>query len=335
MTKALGRVLVTGGAGYIGSHVVHTLLERSASVVVLDDLSAGTREAVAEGAILEVGDAGDRAFTAAVLDRHRCQAVLHFAGFIVNSESVRDPLAYYANIAGATRTLLEACVEAGVGTFVYSSSAAVYGAPERLPVNEDAALAPLAPYGRSKLAAEWMVRDAARAHGLDVAVLRYFNVAGADPAGRAGQSSRNVTHLIKIACQAALGLRDGIEIFGDDYDTPDGTCVRDYIHVSDLADAHLAALDHLGAGGESLTLNCGYGQGASVRDVLAAVERASGRKLDVRIGPRRPGDAPTLVADARRIREAFAWRPRYDELDAIVGSALAWERRLLEAAESS
>ncbi|MDP7667777.1 MAG: UDP-glucose 4-epimerase GalE [Rhodospirillales bacterium] len=335
MTEAFGRVLVTGGAGYIGSHVVHALLERSARVVVLDDLSTGAREAVAEGAILEVGNAGDRAFAVAVLRRHRCQAVLHFAGFIVNSESVRDPLAYYANNAGATRTLLEACVEAGVGTFVYSSSAAVYGAPDRVPVDEDAPLAPLAPYGRSKLAAEWMVRDTARAHGLNVAVLRYFNVAGADPAGRAGQVSRNATHLIKIACQAALGLRGGVEIFGDGYDTPDGTCVRDYIHVSDLADAHLAALEHLGAGGESLTLNCGYGHGASVREVLAAVERASGRKLDVRVGPCRPGDAPMLIADTRRIRKALKWRPRLDDLDAIVTSALGWERRLVEAAARS
>ncbi|HJO69426.1 MAG TPA: UDP-glucose 4-epimerase GalE [Rhodospirillales bacterium] len=335
MTEAFGRVLVTGGAGYIGSHVVHALLERSARVVVLDDLSTGAREAVAEGAILEVGNAGDRAFAVAVLRRHRCQAVLHFAGFIVNSESVRDPLAYYANNAGATRTLLEACVEAGVGTFVYSSSAAVYGAPDRVPVDEDAPLAPLAPYGRSKLAAEWMVRDTARAHGLNVAVLRYFNVAGADPAGRAGQVSRNATHLIKIACQAALGLRGGVEIFGDGYDPPDGTCVRDYIHVSDLADAHLAALEHLGAGGESLTLNCGYGHGASVREVLAAVERASGRKLDVRVGPCRPGDAPMLIADTRRIRKALKWRPRLDDLDAIVTSALGWERRLVEAAARS
>ena len=231
--------------------------------------------------------------------------------------------------------MLEACVEAGVGTFVYSSSAAVYGAPDRVPVDEDAPLAPLAPYGRSKLAAEWMVRDTARAHGLNVAVLRYFNVAGADPAGRAGQVSRNATHLIKIACQAALGLRGGVEIFGDGYDTPDGTCVRDYIHVSDLADAHLAALEHLGAGGESLTLNCGYGHGASVREVLAAVERASGRKLDVRVGPCRPGDAPMLIADTRRIRKALKWRPRLDDLDAIVTSALGWERRLVEAAARS
>ena len=335
MTEAFGRLLVTGGAGYIGSHVVHALLERSMGVVVVDDLSTGAREAVAEGAILEVGDAGDRAFATEVLRRHRCQAVLHFAGFIVNSESVRDPLAYYANNAGATRTLLDACVEVGVGTFIYSSSAAVYGAPESVPVREDAPVAPLAPYGRSKLAAEWMVRDTGRAHGINVAVLRYFNVAGADPAGRAGQSSRYATHLIKIACQAALGPSGVMEIFGDDYDTPDGTCVRDYIHVSDLADAHLAALEHLGAGGESLTLNCGYGRGASVRDVLAAVERASGRKLVIRVSPRRPGDAPMLIADTRRIRETLEWRPRLDDLDAIVTSALGWERRLLEAAESS
>jgi UDP-glucose 4-epimerase len=324
-----GTILVTGGAGYIGSHAIWALHDAGRSVVVIDDLSTGNRDLLPGDVTLIVGDAGDRGRVEALIGDYGCTAVMHFAGSIVVGESVDKPLAYYANNAGVTLNLIRACLAGGIKRFVYSSTAAVYGQPIRLPVGEDAPTQPLNPYGHSKLMAEQMLCDAARAHGLQFAILRYFNVAGADPEGRTGQSSIQPTHLIKRACQAALGLGDGIEIFGTDYDTIDGTCVRDYLHVSDLAETHLAALSHLAGGGESLILNCGYGGGASVRQVLAAVEAEAGMKLNLRTAARRPGDAAELVADAKRIRAALGWQPRHDDLRFIVRTALAWERHLI------
>ena len=324
-----GTVLVTGGAGYIGSHVVWALSDAGRRVVVLDDLSTGNRCAVSGDVSLVIGDAGDRGRVEALIGEYGCTAVMHFAGSIVVGESVEKPLDYYANNAGVTLNLIRACLAGGIRHFVYSSTAAVYGQPTQLPVDEDVPTRPLNPYGHSKLMAEQMLRDAAEAHGLQFAILRYFNVAGADPEGRTGQSSMQPTHLIKRACQSALGLGHGIDIFGADYDTPDGTCVRDYLHVSDLAEAHLAALSHLVGRGGALILNCGYGGGASVRQVLAAVEAEAGVTLNSRPAPRRPGDAAELVADARRIRAVLGWQPRHEDLRFIVRTALAWERRLI------
>ncbi len=324
-------ILVTGGAGYIGSHVVLALIEAGHEVCVIDDLSTGRRDAVPADVSLVVGDAGDTAIVSAVLSRHRPAAVLHFAGSIVVPESVSDPLKYYANNTCASRALIAAAVAAGVEGFIFSSTAAVYGEPREVPVAEDAPCVPVNPYGASKLMTEWILRDTAAATGLNYVALRYFNVAGADPKGRAGQSTPDATHLIKVACEAAAGARDGVEIFGDDYPTADGTCIRDYIHVTDLADAHLAALDHLFGGGESAVFNCGYGRGHSVREVLDTVRDVSGKNLRVRRGPRRPGDAAEIVARADRIRGRLGWRPQYDDLRFIVETALAWERRRLEA----
>lgn len=325
-----GQVLVTGGAGYIGSHAVLALRDAGIPAVVLDDLSTGRRAAVPADVPFVEGDAGDRALLDAVLERHPIGTVMHFAGSIVVPESVEKPLAYYANNTLASHALVEACLRAGVGRFVFSSTAAVYGIPETFPVDEEAPTRPINPYGRSKLMTEWMLRDAAAAHGLRVVALRYFNVAGADPQGRTGQCSRAATHLIKVACEAAVGRRAGLRVFGDDYPTRDGTCVRDYVHVSDLADAHVAALRHLEGGGEGGVFNVGYGHGATVREVVAAVERAAGTPLSVRIDGRRAGDPPELVAGIARITRAFGWCPRFDDLDTIVATALAWERRLLE-----
>jgi UDP-glucose 4-epimerase len=322
-------VLVTGGAGYIGSHAVWALSDAGQPVVVLDDLSTGDRDVLPGEVTVVIGDAGDRGRVEALIGEYGCTQVMHFAGSIVVGESVDKPLDYYANNTGVTLNLIRACLAGGVRRFVYSSTAAVYGQPSRSPVGEDAPTRPLNPYGHSKLMAERIVRDAAQAHGLQYAILRYFNVAGADPEGRTGQSSAQPTHLIKRACQSALGLGDDMEIFGADYDTPDGTCVRDYLHVSDLVQAHLAALSHLAGGGESVILNCGYGGGASVRQVLAAVEAEAGVALKPRPAPRRPGDAAELVADAGRIRAALGWQPRHDDLGFIVRTALAWERRLI------
>lgn len=324
-----GTVLVTGGAGYIGSHVVWALSDAGRRVVVLDDLSTGNRDAISGDVTVVIGDAGDRGRVEAMIGEYGCTAVMHFAGSVVVGESVEKPLDYYANNAGVTLNLIRACLAGGIRRFVYSSTAAVYGQPTRLPVDEEAPTRPLNPYGHSKLMAEQMLRDAAEAHGLQCAILRYFNVAGADPEGRTGQSSTQPTHLIKRACQSALGLGDGIDIFGADYDTPDGTCVRDYLHVNDLAEAHLAALSHLAGGGESLILNCGYGGGTSVRQVLAAVEAEAGVTLNPRPAARRPGDAAKLVADVRRLRAVLGWQPRHDDLRFIVRTALAWERRLI------
>jgi UDP-glucose 4-epimerase len=321
-------VLVTGGAGYIGSHMVLALRDRGEDVVVVDDLSTGHRGAVPDDVTLLKGSIDDAGLVRRAVRGHRVDAVAHFAGSIVVPDSVADPLGYYLNNTVRSRALIAAAVEAGVRHFIFSSTAAVYGAPAVNPVFEDAPLAPISPYGASKMMTEMMLADTARAHDFAYAALRYFNVAGADPAGRSGQSTPNATHLIKVACQAALGQREELTVFGSDYATPDGTCVRDYIHVTDLAAAHLRALDHLRAGGESLVLNCGYGRGFSVREVLAAVERAAGRPLPVREGARRPGDPDALVAGATAVRERLGWQPALDDLDLIVGHALAWERRL-------
>ncbi|CAO3439877.1 UDP-glucose 4-epimerase GalE [Azospirillum doebereinerae] len=322
-------VLVTGGAGYIGSHAVLALVDAGRPVVVLDDLSTGRRAAVPGNVPFVQGDAADPALVGRVLRDHAVGSVMHFAGSIIVPESVERPLDYYRNNTLTSHSLIESCVRAGVERFIFSSTAAVYGMPERLPIDEDTPTRPINPYGSSKLMTEWMLRDAAAAHGLRPVVLRYFNVAGADPDLRSGQSTRVATHLLKIAAQVATGQRDELQVFGDDYPTPDGTCVRDYIHVSDLAAAHVAALEHLENGGAALTLNCGYGRGCSVRAMLDAVERVLGRPLPTRIAGRRAGDPPALVADAGRIGRALNWTPRFADLDGIVTTALAWERRLV------
>ncbi|HYD29395.1 MAG TPA: UDP-glucose 4-epimerase GalE [Azospirillaceae bacterium] len=321
-------VLVTGGAGYIGSHAVLALREAGIKTVVIDNLSTGRRQSVPPDVSFVEGDIADTTLVSRVMRAHRISAVMHFAGSIVVPESVRRPLDYYQNNTAKTLALIQTAVACGVGGFIFSSTAAVYGEAAVVPIPEDAPTSPINPYGSSKLMSERMLRDAGLAHGLKYAVLRYFNVAGADPQGRAGQASPESTHLIKIASEVAVGAREEMAIFGDDYPTPDGTCVRDYIHVSDLADAHVAALRYLLKGGESVTLNCGYGHGASVREVIEAMERVLGRPLPVRVGPRRPGDPPELVAGCARIRETLGWTPRYDDLLFIVATALSWERRL-------
>jgi UDP-glucose 4-epimerase len=322
-------VLVTGGAGYIGSHMVLELLANGENPVVLDNLSTGFRWAVPPEATFVEGDCGDGPFVENLLREHQIGAIVHFAARIVVPESVADPLGYYLSNTVKTRNLLEAAVRAGIPHFVFSSTAAVYGNPPVNPVGEDTAPAPMSPYGTSKLVSEWMLRDTAAAHPLTYVALRYFNVAGADPAGRTGQSTQGATHLIKVACETALGKRPSMSIFGTDYDTHDGTCVRDYIHVTDLAAAHMLALRHLRAEGESLTLNCGYGRGYSVRDVIEAVKRVFGRNLAVTVAGRRPGDPAMIVAAADRIRTRLGWEPRHDDLDGIVLSALTWETRLI------
>ena len=318
-------VLVTGGAGYIGSHVVLALREAGYPVVVLDDLSTGYRvEAFADVPFVE-GDVGSVDAVGRVIAEHRVGAAIHLAGSISVPESIGDPLLYWRNNAGASANLVSACLARGVRWFVFSSTAAVYGIPRTVPVSEDALTAPISPYGRSKLAVEWMLRDTAAVHDFCYAALRYFNVAGADPDGRTGQR-KGSRHLIKAACEAALGMRDRLVVFGTDYETADGTCVRDYIHVSDLARAHVAALRHLEGGGGSLVLNCGYGREVSVREAVEAVRVASNSPFEVQDRPRRAGDPPVLVADARRIREMLNWTPRHDDLGVIVRTALAWER---------
>jgi UDP-glucose 4-epimerase len=326
-----GAVLVTGGAGYIGSHTVLALKEAGYTLIVLDDLSTGFRGAVPQDVTFIEGDVANLALTESVMHGYGVDAVVHFAGSIVVPESVSDPLAYYHNNTVASRSLIEACVRTGVHSFVFSSTAAVYGEPATVPIDENCVTNPTNPYGRSKLATEWILRDTAVAHGLRYVALRYFNVAGADPLGRTGQKSRKATHLIKVASQVVVGLRDHIDIFGDDYDTPDGTCVRDYIHVSDLARAHVDALAHLDAGGQNLTLNCGYGCGYSVRQVLDTVETVIGQPIDIRSAARRPGDPAQLIADASEIMGKLNWRPRYNDLEFIVRSAIVWERKLSAA----
>lgn len=321
-------ILVTGGAGYIGSHMVLELIDAGEHVVVLDNLSTGFRWAVPAAAELVVGDVGDDVLVRSVLKRHGVDAIIHFAGSIVVPESVTDPLGYYLNNTVKSRSLMAAAVECGVPHFIFSSTAAVYGAPKDNPVTEDAALAPVSPYGTSKLMTELMLRDAAAAHPLSYVALRYFNVAGADPAGRSGQSTPKATHLIKVACETALGKRGHMEVFGTDYPNPDGTCIRDFIHVKDLARAHVAALAHLRRGGKSDVFNCGYSKGYSVLQVIEAVQRAAGKSFEVRLSPRRPGDPPAIVAASGKIRGELGWVPEYDDLDLIVRQALAWEAKL-------
>ena len=323
-----GAILITGGAGYIGSHVALQLRARAERVVVLDDLSRGFRQAVLDVPLV-VGNVGDRDTVRAALDAHGVDTVMHFAACTVVPESVGDPLKYYLNNTCATRSLLQCCLEGEVRHFVFSSTAAVYGIPAAGVAAEDTPTSPINPYGSSKLMSEWMLAAVAEASPLRYVSLRYFNVAGSDSGGRIGQATPNATLLIKVACEAAVGKRAEVAIFGTDYPTPDGTGVRDYIHVEDLAAAHLDALQYLRAGGGSTTLNVGYGHGYSVRQVLASVERVSGKPLKVREEPRRPGDPPALVARAERIRRELGWKPRLDDLDTIVRTGLAWEERLL------
>jgi UDP-glucose 4-epimerase len=322
-------ILVTGGAGYIGSHVVLELLDGGEKVVVLDDLSAGFASAVPSDATFIRGDAGDAELVLRLIAEHAIDAIAHFAAKVVVPESVSDPLGYYLANAMKSRNLIEAAVRGGVRQIVFSSTAAVYGNPRENPVGEDARLDPVSPYGRSKLMTEWMLEDASRAHDVRHITLRYFNVAGADPQERAGQSTARATHLIKAAVQGALGERPYVEVFGTDYPTRDGSCLRDYVQVTDLARAHLAALRHLRDGGDSLTLNCGYGSGFSVLEVVQMVKDVSGRDFEVRLGPRRAGDPAAIIAKADRIRAELGWIPRYDDLRMIVSQALAWERKLI------
>lgn len=320
-------ILVTGGAGYIGSHVVRQLGELNENVLVLDNLSSGFRSAVVHGA-LALGDTGDRELVSRLLREHRVETVMHFAAHTVVPESVSNPLKYYSNNTCATRNLLQCCQEAAVKHFVFSSTAAVYGVPSSGTAAEDSPTQPINPYGTSKLMSEWMLRDVGAASDLRYVILRYFNVAGSDPGGRIGQSTINGTLLTKVACEVAVGKRPHVSIFGTDYPTPDGTGVRDYIHVEDLADAHVKALDYLRKAGPSATLNCGYGHGYSVREVISMVDRLNGRPLKKIEAPRRAGDPPALVAQAQRIRQVLNWSPRHDNLEAIVRSQLEWERRL-------
>lgn len=321
-------VLVTGGAGYIGSHMVLKLLDEGEAVVVVDDLSKGFDWAVPEAAELVVGDIADQALVEETIRRRGVDAIIHFAGSIVVPDSVSDPLGYYLNNTVKSRSLIESAVRAGVPHFIFSSTAAVYGSAEHIPVGEDAPTLPESPYGTSKLMTELMLRDAAAAHPLTYTALRYFNVAGADPARRTGQSTAGATHLIKVAAETATGKRSHLEVYGTDYPTPDGTCIRDYIHVSDLAAAHHLALKRLRAGGDSLVANCGYGRGYSVREVIDAVRRVCGVDFEVRYAARRPGDAVAIVANSDRARAEFGWTPALDDLDKIVGHALAWEEVL-------
>lgn len=321
-------VLVTGGAGFIGSHMVWELLDAGEKVVVLDRLSTGFEWAVAPEAKLIVGDVADVPLVREIIQSHEVDAIIHFAGSIVVPESVADPLSYYENNTCKSRALIEATVGESVPHFIFSSTAAVYGAAGLEPVAEEARLAPESPYGASKLMTEWMLRDAAAAHDFRYTALRYFNVAGADPRGRTGQSTPGATHLIKVASETALGKRPFMRVFGNDYDTPDGTCVRDYIHVSDLAAAHRLALERLRAGGGNLVANCGYGHGYSVLEVIESVRRVHGADFDVRMGERRAGDADSVVANSQRARNELGWRPALDELDRIVEHALSWERDL-------
>lgn len=323
-------VLVTGGAGYIGSHMVRELVDRGEQVVVLDDLSTGFEWAVSPEAELVIGDVGDRVLLDRLIKSRAVDTIMHFAGSIVVPDSVADPLGYYLNNTVKSRELIAAAVTGGVERFVFSSTSAVYGSPETIPVTEATPLDPMSPYGASKAMTERMLADAGIAYGLRSVVLRYFNVAGADPRGRTGQSTRGATHILKVAIEVATGQRDHVAVFGTDYDTPDGTGVRDYIHVTDLVRAHAAALDHLRQDGKSLVLNCGYGRGYSVLELLDAVQRVTGRPLDIRARARRPGDVPAMVAAADRIREVLGWTPQYDDLDTIVAHALAWETQLLE-----
>jgi UDP-glucose 4-epimerase len=321
-------VLVTGGAGYIGGHMVLGLLDAGEKVVVVDNLSTGFRWAVPPEATLVVGDIGDAALIARLIAEHEVEAIAHFAAKIVVPESVGDPLGYYLNNTANARTLLDCAIKGGVKRFIFSSTAAVYGETSSEPVVETTPLNPISPYGRSKLMVEWMLEDCARAYDFRYIALRYFNVAGADPKGRLGQSTPNATHLIKRGVQTALGRYPSMDVFGDDYPTRDGTCVRDYIQVTDLIDAHLAALAHLRSGGASGVFNCGYGHGATVKEVIDVVKKVTGVDFKVNLAPRRPGDPATIVAGADLVRATLGWTPQRDDLEAIVRQALDWERRL-------
>jgi len=321
-------ILVTGGAGYIGSHTVLELLAAGEKVVVLDNLSTGFRTAVPDDVPLILGDFGDEDLVTELLAKHDIEAIIHFAAKIVVPDSVADPLGYYLNNTAMARTLLACAVDCGVKHFIFSSTAAVYGNPDQVPVPEHAPTRPLSPYGMSKLMTEIMLHDVASAHGMSYLVLRYFNVAGADPLGRVGLATVGATHLIKIAVEAATGQRAKVDVFGTDYPTPDGSCIRDFIHVSDLAQAHRAALSYLRNGGASMTLNCGYGRGYSVLETIEAVRRVSLRNFAVSYAPRRPGDIMTMVADTRRIHATLDWTPQYDDLETIAAHALAWEEKL-------
>ena len=322
-------VLVTGGAGYIGSHMVQALVEAGENVVVIDNLSTGFSAFLPEGVPLFIGDAADEKLVEGVIAAHGVESVIYFAGSIVVPKSMRDPLAYYRNNTMTTRSLLNAVVKCGVSRFIFSSTAAVYGDPDQMPVPENAPTRPLSPYGSSKLMTEIMLHDVASAHGMNYIVLRYFNVAGADPLARIGLATAGATHLLKIAVEAATGQRAKIEVYCTDYPTPDGSCIRDFIHVSDLAQAHRAALSYLREGGASATLNCGYGRGYSVLETIAAVRRVSGRNFAVQHAARRPGDITTMVADTSRIRTTLDWTPQYDDLETIAAHTLAWEEKLL------
>jgi UDP-glucose 4-epimerase len=321
-------ILVTGGAGYIGSHMALALVDAGEKVVVIDNLSTGFRWAVPDKATLVVGDFGDEDLVTETIALHDIDSIIHFAAKIVVPDSLADPLGYYLNNTSKARMLLECAVDAGVKHFIFSSTAAVYGDPEQNPVSEDERAKPISPYGRSKLMVEWMLEDTARAHPLTYVALRYFNVAGADPLGRSGQSTPNATHLIKVAVQTALGMRPGMEVFGTDYPTPDGSCVRDYIQVSDLAQAHLDALDYLRAGGDSIVCNAGYQRGFSVLEVIDVVKKVSGVDFPVTLSGRRPGDPAAIVAGNRRIKSTLGWTPKHEDLEGIVRQALDWERRL-------
>lgn len=321
-------ILVTGGAGYIGSHVVRQLGERGESVVVLDNLSTGYRSAVLHGKLI-VGDTSDSELVSSLLKEHGIETVMHFAAHTIVPESVSDPLKYYGNNTSATRTLLQCCRDAGVKHFVFSSTAAVYGLPETGVASEESPTAPINPYGSSKLMSETMLRDLCAVTPLKHVILRYFNVGGSDPGGRIGHSAPTATLLTKVACQHAVGIRPKVMVFGTDYPTADGTGIRDYIHVEDLASAHLDALGYLRNGGSSTTLNVGYGRGFSVREVLATVAKVSGRELTIVEEPRRAGDPATLVARADKVRKVLGWQPRFDNLEIIAKSQLAWEKHLL------
>lgn len=321
-------ILITGGAGYIGSHAILAFQDAGYRPIVIDNLATGLRQAVPKRLTFIEGDAGDQGFVQFIIEENDVKAVVHFAGSVVAPESVSDPLKYYANNTCVSRNLIEVCIRTGVRHFIFSSTALVYGPNNKMPLREDSLTSPINPYGTSKLMTEWILRDTAESNNINYAALRYFNVAGADPEGRVGQSTPDATHLIKVACQTALGLRDFIEVFGEDYDTPDGTCIRDYIHVTDLVDAHVKALHHLEENDENLVLNCGYGRGFSVREVLAATNSIITEPLDIRTAPRRPGDPPRLISDPSEIRRRLHWQPKHDDLKFIIGTALEWERRL-------